>query len=374
MDIIRKYPGWSIAGAFLLGLIIGLPILGWWLWPVQWTDATPGQLAPEYQEIYVRNVAELYAFTGSTSMVTQALGGWAGDVTGDEVACSLAASATDPAERARLEATATVINPAGCAGSTGGEAIAQPDQPVIEGEDVGGLPSWLLPALLLLGLLGLVVGAIFYLMRRRAAETAVGVSVEPVAYEAPPTPSRRGAGSAAAAQQVLQPAGGEATTVPIARFHTTYTYGHDAYDDSFSIENSNAEFLGECGVGIAESLGSDSPKKVTALEIWLFDKSDIRTITKVVMSDHAFFDDALKAKLAPKGEPVLAREMETIVLETASLIINAEITEMQYGSDAQMPPQSYFDRITISLSAWAKEGQAAPYTSLDNDVDDLMDF
>ena len=49
MDYIRKYPGWSIAGAFILGLIIGLVVLGWWLWPVQWTDATPGQLAPEYQ-------------------------------------------------------------------------------------------------------------------------------------------------------------------------------------------------------------------------------------------------------------------------------------------------------------------------------------
>lgn len=373
MELIRKYPGWSIAGAFALGLIIGLPILGWWLWPVQWTDATPGQLAPEYQEIYVRNVAELYAFTGNSGMVTQALGGWAGDTSGEQVACSLAASSTDPAERARLEATATVVNPAGCAGViAGGESIAQPDEPVIEGEDVGGLPGWLLP-LLLLGLLALVAGAIFLLVRRRNAETAAGVEVQP-AYGAAPAPSSRRAATAAAAQQALQQSAGGVMEVPIARFHTTYTFGHDAYDDSFSIENSNAEFLGECGVGIAESLGSDSPKKVTALEIWLFDKSDIRTITKVVMSEHAFYDDALKAKLAPKGEPVLATQMETIVLETASLIINAEITEMEYGSDPQMPAQSYFERITVALSAWAKEGQAAPYTSMDNDVDDLMDF
>lgn len=27
--------------AFCLGLIIGLPVLGWWLWPVQWTDLPP---------------------------------------------------------------------------------------------------------------------------------------------------------------------------------------------------------------------------------------------------------------------------------------------------------------------------------------------
>jgi hypothetical protein len=158
----------------------------------------------------------------------------------------------------------------------------------------------------------------------------------------------------------------------LARFQTTYTFGHDSFDDSFSIENSNGDFLGECGVGISESIGADSPKNVTALEVWLFDKNDIRTVTKVVMSDHAFFDEALKAKLAPKGEPVLARENETVVLETASLIINAEIRDMQYGAGT-LPPQSYFEQITIELSAWAKEGDyEAP--DIEGRVDEIMNY
>ena len=151
----------------------------------------------------------------------------------------------------------------------------------------------------------------------------------------------------------------EPMAVPIARFRTAFTRGHDTYDDAFSIENANGDFLGECGVGISETIGATAPKNVTAFEVWLFDKNDIRTITKVIMSDHAFFDDALKAKLAPKGEPVLARESETIVLETATLIINAEITEMDYGAAADLPDASYFERFTIELSAWAKEGDAA---------------
>jgi hypothetical protein len=125
-------------------------------------------------------------------------------------------------------------------------------------------------------------------------------------------------------------------------------------------------------VGISESIGTDSPKNVTALEVWLFDKNDIRTVTKVVMSDHAFFDEALKAKLAPKGEPVLARENETVVLETASLIINAEIRDMQYGAGT-LPPQSYFDQITIELSAWAKEGDFEP-PDIEGRVDDLLNI
>jgi hypothetical protein len=170
------------------------------------------------------------------------------------------------------------------------------------------------------------------------------------------------------------PTGGDdgLVTTPLARFQTTYSYGHDSFDDSFSIENTNGDFLGECGVGISESIGTDSPKNVTALEVWLFDKNDIRTVTKVVMSDHAFFDEALKAKLAPKGEPVLARENETVVLETASLIINAEIRDMQYGAGT-LPPQSYFDQITIELSAWAKEGDFEP-PDIEGRVDDLLNI
>ena len=349
MDIVRKYPWLSIGTAFVVGLFIGLVVLGWYVWPVQWTDATPAQLSPQYQSAYVKMTADLYSLNGNAEMVQQALGGWGGDV----VACSMAGTTADAGERARLEAVATVTNGAGCAG------VAQPPQ-----EEGGGASGILLPVLLLLLLLAGLVVAIFYFLNRRS-QTIDDVEPNELVYEEVPAsaPSARTSKSQ------------DVTTVPIARFHTTYSRGHDAYDDSFSIENSNAEFLGECGVGIAESIGADATKNVTALEIWLFDKSDIRTITKVVMSDHAFFDDALKAKLAPKGEPVLARDTETIVLETASLIINAEITEMAYGSVGELPPKSYFDRITISLSVWSKEGNGASQApSVSDDVDDLMEF
>jgi hypothetical protein len=349
MDIVRKY--WLVAAAFIGGLILGL-IFAWLVWPVEWTNATPAQLDPAYQEAYVKMTAELYSLNGNAETVQQALGGWGGDV----VACNLASATADPAERARLEAVATVTNGAGCAGITTDAAAAD-----TTAEEGGGSNSTLFLALGLLLLLALIVAAIFYFLSRRNQVVDQPESQEPTYEDVPDSePSA-----------ISEPVD-DVTAVPIARFHTTYTRGHDAYDDSFSIENSNAEFLGECGVGIAESIGTDLPKNVTALEIWLFDKGDIRTITKVVMSDHAFFDDALKAKLAPKGEPVLARETETIVLETASLIINAEITEMEYGTDTALPAKSSINRITFSLSVWSKEDGEAEV--IENDVDDLMEF
>jgi hypothetical protein len=239
--------------------------------------------------------------------------------------------------------------------------------------------SGLLPLLLLGILLVLLVAAIFYVWNRRrtlmsSAPVDVDEDGEVYGEEGEPVagPTAAAAGRAATGRKSMRPArpslgagtaataaaaaAAEPAAIPIARFRTSYTRGHDNYDDSFSIENANGDFLGECGVGISDTVGGSIPKNVTAFEVWLFDKNDIRTITKVIMSDHAFFDEALKAKLAPKGEPVLARRGETIVLETATLIINAEITELDYGPAADQADASYFERFTIELSAWAKEG------------------
>ena len=151
---------------------------------------------------------------------------------------------------------------------------------------------------------------------------------------------------------------------PIVQFMTTYLHGDDLYDDSFSIETSSGEFLGETGVGISETINNGDAKNVTALEVWLFDKNDIRTVTKVVMSDQAYNDDAIRAKLAPKGEAVLAHGGDRIRLETATLRVQARVVDLSYKT-GPFPPNSVIDRITIELAAWKGQGGAAarPATS-----------
>ena len=109
-------------------------------------------------------------------------------------------------------------------------------------------------------------------------------------------------------------------------------------------------------MGISETLGVGAPSKVTAFEIWLFDKNDIRTVTKVLMSDYAFHDEALRTKLAPKGEPVLAEEGKDIILETRMLRVRARLIEAKYGV-GNLPPNSFFERLTVELAAWVKPGQ-----------------
>ena len=112
----------------------------------------------------------------------------------------------------------------------------------------------------------------------------------------PATPAQQAADLARSVEKTDYVAQGAAP--PVAQYVTTYVIGDDLFDDSFSIDSPSGEFLGECGVGISETIGVGDPKKVTAFEVWMFDKNDIRTVTKVIMSEHAF-RDVTKAILSP---------------------------------------------------------------------------
>lgn len=61
---------------FLAGLLIGWLVLGWWLWPVQWTNALPWHLQSSYQERYLELVAETFWYSKDIRDARQALEGW----------------------------------------------------------------------------------------------------------------------------------------------------------------------------------------------------------------------------------------------------------------------------------------------------------
>ncbi|GAB4477589.1 MAG: hypothetical protein Kow00124_20960 [Anaerolineae bacterium] len=196
--------------------------------------------------------------------------------------------------------------------------------------------------------------------RSRAGRTGLGISLpfgrKPEEEETLRSPAARGAAISAQVEKTDYEELGYET--PIVQFMTTYLHGDELYDDSFSIEAASGEFLGECGVGISETLAPDDGKLVTAFELWLFDKNDIRTVTKVLMSEYAYHDDAIRAKLAPKGEAVLAQPGARMTLETATLRVQARIVDLAYGTGPQ-PPNSYFSRVTIELAAWKRDDRSA---------------
>jgi hypothetical protein len=140
----------------------------------------------------------------------------------------------------------------------------------------------------------------------------------------------------------------------LGQFVTTYNFGDDGYDTSFNIEmpGPDGEFYGACGVGFSEVVGEGSPDKIVAFEIWLFDKTDldnVQTVTKVLMSEFAYHNDVLRAKMRDRGEAVLAEKGQTVVIDAVGLQLSARIVDFMYGTDPSLPPDSYFETLTTEL-------------------------
>ncbi len=152
-----------------------------------------------------------------------------------------------------------------------------------------------------------------------------------------------------AAQRTIDfAARGEPT--PILHRLSTYVCEDQWFDDSFSIER-DKKFLGECGIGIAKIRGSD---QAGALEIWMFDKNDIRTQTATIMTKGMSLDAAHRARLQKKGPIVEAVPDANIELETKTLRLWARILEVQTTLDEVNFPTHAFDHIVIELAVWER--------------------
>ncbi len=316
--------------SFVGGFLVGLVIFGWAIWPVGWKNAAPVDLHPDYRQIYLETVARTWA-TNPSIDARRLLGGdsWSDEKLASDLNTAYN-NAPNAETQAQIEGLAQTLNvPLGAEEEKGGG---------------GGLGSLLAVAFIVL-----IAASVGFLLLRRMQ----GRSTEPTLVGGDP-------GKVAAARTQWSEA-----EAPLAQFVTSYAIGDDYYDQSYSIETPSGEFLGECGVGISESIGVGDPKKVTALEVWLFDKNDIRTVTKVLMTEHCYNDETLRAKLAPKGEAVLAQEGAVIELGTASLSIQAKVIELEYG-EGNLPANSFIKRLTIELAAWQLEG--ADQGTLPSDV------
>jgi len=225
--------------------------------------------------------------------------------------------------------------------ATGGETGGEVSTPA---EDEGGLlsmSSLLFTMCAITLVLGLALGVIYVVRNRAGGDDLKAGSL------------KRGEFTRGQPRAETPDAGYGADEPPLSQWMTTYNMGDDLFDDSFSIDSPAGDFLGECGVGIAETIGVGSPKRVSAFEIWLFDKNDIQTVTRVLMSSHIFRDDNTRDKLSAKGEPVLASPGAETVLETATLQMVARVVDMQYG-EGPLPEDSFFERATLELAVWSK--------------------
>ena len=348
MDALREQYNrpWVLALAgFLIGVFIGLVVLGWWLWPVKWTNAGPKDLRPEYQETYLRMAIDSYTLNPDPVVALQRLNDLGPDA--GKILSGIKAN-PDGQNQDSIQAFEVFLQ-TGAAGEVppvqvtpGAETPPAGATSAVQGTPVpaarpGGFARTLLPIMCVITFLlagGLV--AAFFLRSRISG-----------GLPAPRRETQRRAEFQDYEVGEQEPA--------LAQFMTTYQLGNDMFDDSFSVDSQTGEFLGECGVGISESIGVGEPKRVTAFEVWLFDKNDIQTVTQVLMSEHAFSDETIRHRLAAKGEPVVAEPGREMILETATLRLLARVVDMSYGATGALPAESFFDRLTLELVIWSKE-------------------
>lgn len=339
----------------VVGILIGLIALGWWLFPVKWVDASPADLNYTAKVDYMRSSIEAFAQNGNVAKAKARY-----DAIGSDASKVLLDVANKPEgvslDQIRLF-SAAVSGAAPIVGATSapGSAVASPAARTAvapgavsptQGAGTAGTSKTrsflnsLLPILCVIVLLLAAVAGVMFFLRNRGGTPA-----------GPPTPAMQAQQAARqAAWTDYQSTGAEP---PMAQYMASYKLGDDLFDDSFSIDSPAGEFMGECGVGISETIGVGEPKKVTAFEVWLFDKNDIQTVTKVLMSNHAFSDEAARQRLAAKGEPVLVEPGTEAVLETQTLQLVARVVDMGYGEGA-LPGESFFERFILELAIWPK--------------------
>lgn len=353
MDRIREFlrnPLYAGLVGLVIGLLVGWMFLGWVIWPVTWVNANPEDLRQEAKVEYLRMAIEAF---GQNQLADKAKERY--DALGEDKVKILEEVAGNP-ERVNpqlIQSFYLIVEPGGIpveevTSEPGKETTAVPAESQEKPQEKpkeksGGFLGSLLPILCVGGLIivAVVLGLLYF--RNRAAreeEEETGgiadVKQAPTSYVAEP--------------EAYTPV---STQPPMARFTAAYKMGDDLFDDTFSIDSPSGEFLGECGVGIAEPIGVGEPKRVTAFEVWLFDKNDIQTVTKVLMSGHAYEDEALRQRLAAKGEPVLISPGKTTELDTQTLHLVANVVNVQYG-EGPLPEESYFERFTLELSIWTK--------------------
>lgn len=356
-----------LAIALGLGIVVGV-FYAWVIDPADFVNATPDLLREDLRVDYLRMAIDSYSINRNVDKAIDRFEGL-----GEFGAETLELVGADPEEVdptaiQNFSAVVEIMEAPGEEAETG-EQGEQPaaTEPAQESRPAGFAAARLiLPVCAATFVLGLLLVGALVLRNRLSRDVEEEPILEPgfdmpeefaedfddefgQAYEEPlaeqfeePGPMAGPADETIAAE----PSGPE----PLATFRTVYTLGEDRYDDSFSIESPAGDFLGECGVGIGEVMGAGEPKKVSAFEVWLFDKNDIQTVTQVLMSKYAYQDEETRARVAAKGEPVLAEPGGVLYLETASLSVEARIVDLTYGQSA-LPAESFFERMTVELKA-----------------------
>lgn len=334
----------TIAIAFIVGLILGWIVFGWWLFPVQWSGALPQDLQPADKKVMIETAAEAFAVTQDGADAIARLQSLGTQQEVGQLAAELVQEATASGDLITADRVKQMASSIGLALPDLTASVAPtPAASAEQGEEKGGS---LLPTLLgLLLLAGGIALAAWLLLRRRSPEQDEDMEA-PVLSE-PASKTTASPSGQAVDRSYLAASGAASEQASVHEFSATFHQGDIEYDQSFDIDAADGSYLGECGLTMSELVAGD-PTRVTALEVWLFDKSDIRTVTKVLMTDFAYGNQALRDKLSSKGDALLLAPDMGFVLDAQTLRLMGKVVALDYD-DSAAPQRSTLRRLSVQL-------------------------
>lgn len=400
----RTRPGWLFPLlAFVVGLLVGWLIIGWGVWPVTYTNSLPQDLRAAERDQYLSMVAESYARTGDLELAQERLRNWPDEelapALGDLQARLLA---TDPQRASELQLLA---GSRGAAVVEGEVPQPQPDvnaapgpvAPVSEATDTSRMRSLCSAGLwVLLALAGITLFVwLFNRLRRSRSEAEMepigetvgppssGKTTEQIAaeakalwvtsddelakqgqlwqeaddddYDVPPAAAATSRSTATrtpvAGQSSPPPKKSSAGGAKLAESLALYQMGEPDYDEAFDIHEAGGAYLGQCGLQLNDPVGKNRDQAV-ALQVWLWDSGDPDTRTKVLMSEGAYRDTAMRAQQASNHEAIVVKPGTEFELESHNLILRGAVEKVEYAD--QEPHRTVFSELQVRLSVYRK--------------------
>jgi len=401
----NERPAWLIpAISFLIGLLIGWWAIGWGVWPVKWTNALPVDLRAEERDQYLTMVAESYAATRNADLARERLKSWPADELAQHLANLRQRVGPNTPQAAQVQALAelmAVAKPPAAGPQVPTKAptpVGRPTPAPAAIVDFGAVLRGV--ATVLLWLLFFVVAIVVayrlwnrwrkahqvqptaaidtsartrrpappvqrplaesveeprpvWVQEEAAGEPEAGfLPVEPTAQEPvvapPPVTSipRPPAVSPRPPARPLTPAGSgpAGAFTRIGEYQAIYQMGEPDYDEAFDLTDPAGTYLGQCGLALHNPIGRNHDQ-AAALEAWLWDGKDPDTQVKVLMSEGAYRDTALREQLRGDHEAIAIRPGTEFELETHRLLLRGRVERAEYA-DLE-PAYTIFSEVVV---------------------------
>lgn len=386
---------------FGAGLLIGLVVFGWILFPVQWTQTYPNDLQADIQNDYLALTSDSYNLTGDLDRAVQRLSYWkALDLVqiANRYADQLqAAGSVQEADRLRALVEDASIYRLSLAPQTEPAASGQAAAPVALDPATRRLLVYLLVGIAALAVLLVLMRLlrIPLIGQRRQTEEEEEVETEADEIEGqvlPPMPGRPSAPPAAApsyaafvgevdeyeeaeedesADELLAeddraeigdwdeeeeddlappPTPPQTATSAAPRRGPAYESlrfdGDASYNEIRDISD-RGEYAGEFGMAGGKQ-DPDTPGAVYSMEVWLFDKSDIHTVTAVLMHPDSHADESRRQQLAGNYQALALQDGAPIQLHTKSLELEGRVRRVAFGPAGSKGPTIRFLELELA--------------------------